>query len=54
MTHVDVRWLAALHAEEEEPVAADPQQRWHSTSLSRGRLCAKGRAPHASVGSSPR
>jgi len=25
MGHVDVRWLAPLHAEEEEPVPADPK-----------------------------
>jgi hypothetical protein len=45
MTHVDVRWLAAFHAEEEQPVAADPQHRWHKTSLSRVPPCAKGQTP---------
>jgi hypothetical protein len=33
MCHMNVRWLTVLQAIEKEPVAADPQQRGHSTSL---------------------
>ena len=33
MSHVDVRRLAPLHAEEEEPIPTNPQQRWHCATL---------------------
>jgi hypothetical protein len=33
MRHMDVRRFARLHAVEEEPVPANPQQRWHVVSL---------------------
>ena len=32
--HMNVRWLAPFHAEEEESVSTNPQQRWHIGSLS--------------------
>ena len=32
MSHVNVRRLATLHTEEEKPIPANPQQRWHVVS----------------------
>jgi hypothetical protein len=33
MRHVDVRWLASLHAEKEEPIAPDSEESGHLPSL---------------------
>ena len=38
VSHMDMRWLPSLHAEEEESVPSDPQQRWHEISLTQFRL----------------